>query len=126
MSRSSTSSSDLPVTTPEGTLHVPLDLGASPRSLARFIVGLFLCVIVGTGLLDSVWPAPVPKPIGLEKQIDDARRARARWSNGSRMSLLEDDMQQRSRVRSWVRPPYTEFLYRGLHEANGDVIVGKD
>jgi len=126
MSRSSTSSSERGPRARD-LVVVPEDVTTpAARARALGIVGFFLVVIVGTAAVDTLRPAPVPRPIGIEKANDERRRANARWLDGSAESLFEDDLELRSRVRASVRPKYARLLFQALREVEGDQIAGRD
>jgi hypothetical protein len=133
MSRSSTSSSELEPEAPgqagvdaEGLIEVP---EYEPRVWRRWLVGGVLLVnaagAVGTAVVDNVWPAWAPQPVGLEKQKDDALRAAATWSDGSLASLVERDLRLRSRVRKELSRPYTRALFKLFNEGGARVLVGR-
>ncbi len=130
MSRSSTSSSDPSRTgaLPDGTIALPAGPHHRATPVLRvFALGVFGAALLGTAIVDQVWPAPRPIPIGREKVIDDQRRAKVRWKDGSRMALLEDDLKLTSRVRATARPLYTRTLYDLFDEVGSEhVVAGKD
>jgi alginate O-acetyltransferase complex protein AlgJ len=130
MSRSSTTSSDgYREEIPQDAL-VPVDPATARvgpgRALGAGVVALFLSVLVGTGLVDAVRPAPRPAPIGAEKRRDEERRRSARFVDGSLARLFESDRRSLSRVRHAVSPFYAFALLRLLREAKPAVLVGKD
>jgi len=129
MSPSSTSSSDPLATgaTPDGSIHIPV--GESARvapGLRAFAVGVFAAAILGSAVVDTVWPAPVPVPIGLEKNVDDARRAAATWRDGSRAKLVEHDLELASRMRSIVRPKHALMLLEIFSELSSPYVLAGD
>jgi len=107
-----------------GLIEAPETFGAG--SGLRFgVIALFLATIVGTLAVDSISPMPRPKLIGSERrQVARTRAAASIW-DGSRARLIENDMRVRSRVRDWLVPPFSWFLYTKLSEGK-DIIVGED
>ncbi|MEZ6021114.1 MAG: hypothetical protein R3F17_13765 [Planctomycetota bacterium] len=114
--------------TDEGLIEVPLPR-RTPRGRAFVVAAILIAntaILVGTGLVDTLFPYAAPQPIGIEKAQDEARRASATWRNGSAARLLEDDLRRGSRVRHALGGPYTEFLFRSLREAGSAVVVGRE
>ncbi len=103
------------------TLPGPLSYG-----LAILVVLLFCVLTFGTGVVDTLWPLPEPKLIGIEAQKAQAAQENARFLDGSLARLIEDRWKRRSRVRGVVGAPYAYYLYRWLNEGSSDLIIGKD
>ena len=104
--------------------------GSGPGGLRRLVVWCLLLVngaiLLGTLGIDLVYPAQRPEAVGVEKTQDDERRANAKWSDGSKASLIESDYRQTSRVRRKLSKPYTEWLFRMFGEGGPGVLVGKE
>jgi len=96
-----------------------------PRWLTVAVVGLFLFVTTGSGLVDALLPRDLPALEGTERVQDERQRRTAKLSDGSLARLIERDARIRSRVGSIVRTPYAWFLYTRFAEAK-DVLVGRD
>jgi hypothetical protein len=130
MSPSSTSSSDPSRTgaLPDGAIALPQAPHPSGTWAQRALVlSVFTAALVGTGVVDSVRPEVRPKPLGRELELDNARRAASKWSDGSRTHLIEDDFTLASRVRAIVRPAYALALYELFNETgDSEVIAGRD
>lgn len=112
----------------ESLVLVPEDVAAptSRRLLAWTLVVAFLTLSAGTGIYDRVSPEVPRPPAGREKIREDALRAAAHWSDGSRAALIERDIKLTSHVRAAVTPYYTVALLKLLHEADPDVVVGRE
>lgn len=130
MCPSSTSSSELGGASaarsfaPEGLIETPETFGGG--KFARLTVLLvFFGLLVGTGLVDTVHPKPLPSLLGDEKTQDDRIREQAELWDGSWARLFENDLRLKSRVRRKLAEPYTWFLYSALGEAK-DIIVGRE
>jgi hypothetical protein len=130
MSRSSTSSSDesARAVDSDSLVVVPEDTDAprSRRLTAWTLVLAFLALIVGTGAIDSIWPAPRPRLEGREKLVDERLRTNAHWLDGSRASWIEHEIKLRSRVRETLAPPYALALFEGFGEVDPQLLVGRD
>lgn len=125
MSPSSTSSSETGADR-EGLIALPAEPDARTSSALRWFVFLgFLVVSAGTGITDTLFPAARPR-MALHQELEyEARRERARISDGSAARLLEYDLRLTSRVRRSVSVPYSTFLYEVLHEPAWNVIRGE-
>lgn len=99
---------------------------AGRRWVAWGLLAINGAILLGTLVVDWAFPVTPPQPVGIEKTQDDERRAQAKWSDGSRASLIEHDYRQTSRVRKELSKPYTEWLFRTFGEGGSSVLVGKD
>jgi len=97
--------------------------------LGSWVAGLALLsslvVLVGTTMIDLVWPLPLPALAGGEKVADERLRAAANVRDGSWARLLERDLRLRSRVRAATGGWYSTVLFRYLCEGNEQVTVGE-
>lgn len=94
--------------------------------MARFVTLFFLVVLVGTLTVDTLWPAPMPELIGRERADYEIQVREAKWSDGSRVRLLEQDLRLTSRVRRTVGPPIAFWLYRNAGVVKPVALLGKD
>ena len=95
----------------------------------RFVLAVaaivFFLIVALTLSVDVVRPLDLPALAGGESDRDQERRRQARWRNGSRARLIEDDLRLRSRVRGSLSSPYTAALYHYLGEVKGRIMVGR-
>lgn len=124
-SPSSTSSSELG-SDREGLIALPDGAAARTLPFVRwFVLSVFVVVVAGTGLTDSLFPAPKPR-MALHQELDyEARRERARLMDGSAARLFEYEQRLTSRVRRELAEPYSTFLYESLREPSAIVIRGE-
>lgn len=95
------------------------------RFLYAVIVALFVLVNGVSGVVDSIWPAIPPEPVGEEKEQLLARRQAAQWQDGSLARWLEEESQRRSRVRQSVLPSYSLLIFEGLGYVRNHLILGR-
>ncbi|MFT5051182.1 MAG: hypothetical protein ACI8QZ_002592 [Chlamydiales bacterium] len=101
-------------------------LGASQRVLRALVLLLALVALLGTTVVDRLYPMERPKLTGREKDQEEQLRRDARFGDGSLAREIEHELQLTSRVRRQVSRAYTLQLYRWLDEADGaQVIVGE-
>jgi len=98
----------------------------APSAIAWIVITFFLTIIVGTGIIDSIFPVPLPRLTGLERKLEEQRIQNARIVDGSKARLIEHHQRLRSRIRAMVSPEYSFALHRWLHEVKPSVIYGKD
>lgn len=110
----------------QGLVSVPerASLSRLGSWVAGFALLATLVVVVGTTVIDLVWPLPPPALIGGEKIQDERLRAAANVRDGSWARLLERDYRLRSRVRASTGGWYSTVLFRYLCEGNDQVTVG--
>ncbi|MGK0218122.1 MAG: hypothetical protein ACI9HE_001610 [Planctomycetota bacterium] len=112
----------------EGLVLAPDDLlqAGLGKALACLAVGFFLLVCVGGGVWDLLDPAPAPYALGVERTLEERRRASAKILDGSKMAVWSGDHQSVSNVRATLVPWYVAGLVHYLGEANEDILVGKE
>ncbi|MEE9391420.1 MAG: hypothetical protein V3W41_02835 [Planctomycetota bacterium] len=115
-------------TAPDGLILVDDKRRSGPlrRTVAVLVVLNFAVVLIGTGLVDTIYPAEAPKVIGQEKEKEDERRAQAKLGDGSAARLLERDLKIASRIRKATLPDYTLFLFENFGEAKTTGVLGRD
>ncbi len=100
--------------------------GRLGRFTARTLLAVFCVTLAGTGLVDTLFPAPAPKLAGAEAQEDQQLRHDARFADGTLAQLAEYDLRLRSRVRRTFAPPYALLLYKWFREVQGTALVGRE
>lgn len=102
---------------------------ASPaRRMASWTAfALFLAVVGGGGLVDAVWPRPLPTLIGTERDREEKARREAKFGDGSLARQFERDTRIKSRLRYALLPYYAAALCTWFSEADpNNAIIGKD
>ncbi len=99
---------------------------AAGRRRAVAVGALAIALLLGTALVDTLWPYDQPPLLGVERHRRATLRARARLADGSLARFVENELRIRSRVRRWLLPPYAMALYRGLGETRKELLVGRD
>src|SRR5262245_28715017 len=129
MSRSSTSNSEsgppprgevLATTSPE-VLATP-----ARRVVAALATLLFVFVVYGSAIADTLAPVPSPQLFGFEKQKADERRANARFLDGTLARLFADDLRLHSVVRRTALALWSPLLLRVFGEAGTAYVAGPD
>lgn len=108
----------------EGAPEAPM--GAASRALAVAIIAAVFTVLVGTPLYDALHLRPPKRLLGAELRADEELRASARWSDGTKMKLLESDYKRRSTVRLYAGTYYGSYLLRHLRETIPAGVAGAD
>ena len=127
-SSTSSSESNARAVDADSLVVVPEDVASTKarKWFAWTVVGLFLALSAGTGAVDTLHSQSVPILLGRERATEAARRANARWWDGSRASSIERDLKLGSTVRASVTPNYTTALLWCLNEGGADLLVGPD
>ena len=99
--------------------------GVGGRLVLLVAAIVFFLIVSVTLVVDVVRPLDLPALAGAERDRDQQRRLEARWRDGSRARLIDDDLRLRSRVRKSVSSPYTLALYQYFGEAQGTIMVGR-
>ncbi|MGE3175057.1 MAG: hypothetical protein AB7O97_20690 [Planctomycetota bacterium] len=137
MSRSSTSSSEprpFDGTAPDpagtgdrvvgrSTLLVSTPLRRAVQWVALVAAGT---LVVGTLLLDVLWPLPAPKLFGAEARREERQRLEAHFADGSLARVFADDWRKTSRVRRRALAAYVPLLYRVFGEVRAHQLAGRD
>jgi len=131
MSRSSTSSSEpgaaggaaargeALATTSPAVLATP-----ARRVAAALAMLLFLLVVYGSAIADTLAPVPSPQLFGFEKQRAEDRRANARFLDGTLAKQFADDLRLHSVVRRTALALYSPLLLRLFGEAGTAYVAG--
>lgn len=128
MSPSSTTSSEAAPRCRKGDELIAIAPIRTPaeRRRAWIVIGVFAAFTAGIGILDLVRLRPRPALVGIELQYENARRAAAKFADGSLFSLLERDLRTRSFSRAKTNPGYAASLYRWFGETTRSIICGRD
>lgn len=95
-------------------------------AVVGFVLGLSTLVVGGRLAVDALRPAPVAEIIGTERAEDEARRAAARFRDGSLAAWAERRLRLTSRIRQITAPWYARALYRASGEIHPSVVAGDD
>jgi len=100
---------------------VPEDGGGAGRVA---VIVLFVLVLAGTGITDTLFPASVPRrpPPELQRLLSATEDASV-W-DGSWARRFEVEQRLRSRVRSSVAKPYASALFTAFGELSPSTLVG--
>lgn len=94
--------------------------------MCAFVLAIFVTAVVGTTLIDTLWPLPMPKLIGKEGIIFDQLKRDAKFEDGSAARLVERKSQLTSVVRETVTRDYSYYLYRHLGLVRPVALLGKE
>jgi hypothetical protein len=97
-------------------------VGERSRIGVPALVLLVLCG--GTGVVDLLHPSTL-EPVGEEARVEARLAEAARWSDGSRARLIEHRLRMRSRVRTWVLPPWAALRFL-VRDGGPRVALGPD
>ena len=86
----------------------------------------FLVLTGGLGTWDAIDPPRRPDPIGQEGVHFHNRRLVASIENGTRMRIVDEDLERRSNLNAILTPWYAGALLHTLDEAGHEVVVGED
>ncbi len=99
---------------------------ARPLGAWAFVGVWFLLLTGGLGAWDALDPPHLPDPIGQEGVHFFDRRQSARIDDGTRMRIVDEDLERRSNLKSSLTPWYAGALLRTFDEAGDEVVVGQD
>lgn len=129
MSHSSTSNSEGAAAT-DGLIPLLDERSLAPRDRVGLgiAVAVFLLVIGGTFAADTFFPAAAARAAGEEGRRRDIERREARTLSGFRTGAwgrsFEEDLKDRSRLRSLALPYAAYGLFAYFGETNGLAVVG--
>ncbi|QDV08530.1 hypothetical protein Poly30_40780 [Planctomycetes bacterium Poly30] len=104
----------------------PVAMGPGVRKISLALLLLGALVILGTTAMDTLFPAPVVKPIGQEaRDLMQAKLQQNPW-DGSLASGWETHLKARSRVRRSLAPFWSAFVMKVLNTVPADLVAGQD
>jgi hypothetical protein len=97
-----------------------------PLGARAFVSMWFLVLTGGLGTWDAIDPPRRPDPLGQEGVHFHNRRLVASVENGTRMRIVDEDLERRSNLNAILTPWYAGALLHTLDEAGHEVVVGED